>query len=60
MEGTALQGANRRERIAALSDSCEAHGIAVSRDIVPGVANSPFEMVDPAEDFFTSIVTAAR
>jgi pimeloyl-ACP methyl ester carboxylesterase len=60
MDGADLQGANRLERIAALADSFEAHGIAVRRDIVPGVAHSPFEMVDPAEDFFTSIVTAAR
>lgn len=60
MDGADLQGANRLERIAALAASFEAHGIAVRRDIVPGVAHSPFEMVDPAEDFFTSIVTAAR
>ncbi|MBX9463692.1 MAG: alpha/beta hydrolase [Aquamicrobium sp.] len=60
MDGADLQGANRLERIAALADSFEAHGIAVRRDIVPGIAHSPFEMVDPAEDFFTSIVTAAR
>lgn len=60
MDGADLQGANRLERIAALADSFEAHGIAVRRDIVPGVAHSPFAMVDPAEDFFTSIVTAAR
>ncbi len=60
MDGADLQGANRLERIAALADSFEAHGIAVRRDVVPGVAHSPFEMVDPAEDFFTSIVTAAR
>lgn len=60
MDGADLQGANRLERIAALADSFEAHGIAVRRDVVPGIAHSPFEMVDPAEDFFTSIVTAAR
>lgn len=60
MDGADLQGANRLERIAALSASFEAHGIAVRRDIVPGVAHSPFEMVDPAEDFFTTIVTADR
>lgn len=60
MDGADLQGANRLERIAALAASFEAHGIAVRRDIVPGVAHSPFEMVDPAEDFFTTIVTADR
>jgi len=60
MDGAELQGANRLERIAALADSFEAQGIRVRRDIVPGVAHSPIDMVDPAEAFFTDIVTKAR
>lgn len=60
MDGAELQGANRLERIAALADSFEAQGIPVRRDIVPGVAHSPLEMVDPAEAFFTEIVKKAR
>ncbi|TKT76322.1 hydrolase [Aquamicrobium sp. LC103] len=60
MEGAELQGVNRLERIAALAGSFEANGISVRRDIVPGIAHSPFEMVGAAEDFFTAIVTASR
>lgn len=57
MDGAELMGANRLERIEALARSFEDHGIRVRRDIVPGVAHSPFEMVDPAESFFTEVVS---
>jgi pimeloyl-ACP methyl ester carboxylesterase len=60
MEGAELQGANRLDRIDALARSFETQGIRVRRDIVPGVAHSPFEMVGPAEDFFTAVVRQAR
>ena len=60
MDGADLMGANRLERIEALARSFEAEGIRVRRDVVPGVAHSPFEMVEPAESFFTEIVTRGR
>lgn len=60
MEGAELQGANRIERIDALARSFESHGIRVRRDIVPGVAHSPFEMVGAAMDFFTAVVRQAH
>lgn len=60
MDGAELQGANRLDRIEALARSFEAQGIRVRRDIVPGVAHSPFDMVDPAENFFTELVSKAR
>jgi pimeloyl-ACP methyl ester carboxylesterase len=60
MDGADLQGANRLDRIEALAKSFEAHGIKVRRDVVAGVAHSPLEMVEPAENFFTEIVTRPR
>lgn len=60
MDGAELQGANRLERIEALARSFELQGIRVRRDVVPGVAHSPFEMVGPAEQFFTEIVSRTR
>lgn len=59
MEGAELQGANRLDRIEALARSFEAQGIRVRRDVVPGVAHSPFQMLGPAEDFFTTLVRQA-
>lgn len=59
MDGADLQGANRLDRIEALAKSFEAYGIRVRRDVVPGVAHSPFEMVEPAEQFFTEMVSKA-
>ncbi|MCX8995907.1 alpha/beta hydrolase [Rhizobiaceae bacterium BDR2-2] len=56
MDGAELQGANRLDRIEALARSFEAAGIRVRRDVVPGVAHSPFDMADPAEDFFSSVL----
>lgn len=59
-EGADLQGENRIDRIEALAKSFEAQGIQVRRDVVPGIAHSPFEMVDPAENFFTEMVMKSR
>lgn len=60
MEGAELQGETRIDRIAALARSFEAQGIRVRQDVVPGVAHAPFDMVEPAEQFFTDMVTNAR
>lgn len=57
MEGADLQGSNRLERIEALAKSFEAHGIKVRRDVVPGVAHDPFNVIAPAEQFFEEVVT---
>ncbi|SMH53749.1 hydrolase [Mesorhizobium australicum] len=59
MDGADLQGVNRLDRIEALAKSFEAYGIRVRRDVVPGVAHSPFEMVGPAEQFFTEMASKA-
>lgn len=60
MDGADLQGANRLDRIEALAQSFETAGIRVRRDVVPGVAHSPFDMADPAEDFFSGILKQQR
>ncbi|MBE9607221.1 alpha/beta hydrolase [Acetobacteraceae bacterium H6797] len=52
MPGVEAMGANRIDRSAALSRSLEAQGIAVRRDIVPGVAHSNRDVAPVVENFF--------
>lgn len=60
MPGANSAGANRIERIAALADSLEAHGIAVRRDVVPGVAHDGWAVLDEVRDFFAGVLEAKR
>lgn len=60
MDGADLQGENRLDRIEALARSFEAGGISVRRDVVPGIAHSPFDMAGPAEEFFTAVTRKTK
>ena len=60
MPGADLQGDNRIERIEALAQSFERHGIKVRRDTVPGVAHEPFKVIDPVQVFFEDFLKARR
>ncbi|MBB6466704.1 pimeloyl-ACP methyl ester carboxylesterase [Aminobacter lissarensis] len=60
MDGAELQGENRLDRIEALAGSFEAGGIRVRRNVVSGIAHSPFDMAGPAEEFFTTVISKTK
>lgn len=53
-----IAGADRPARLDALQASFEAHGIAVRRDIVPGVAHTLPGLIPVVDDFFCSAFAA--
>ncbi|MEV4113929.1 hypothetical protein [Nonomuraea sp. NPDC049695] len=57
MDGADAYGTTRIERLRALRDNFEAHGIAVRFDVVPGVGHDPMLVLEPVKDFFASILT---
>lgn len=57
MDGADAHGVTRLERLTALRDNFEAHGIGVRFDVVPGVGHEPMQVLGPVKDFFASILT---
>lgn len=55
-----LAEANRLERMAALRESLEAHGVAVVQDIVPGVGHNGQAMLEPVRRWMTATLAGAR
>jgi pimeloyl-ACP methyl ester carboxylesterase len=55
-----LAEANRLERMAALRESLEGHGVAVEQDIVPDAAHDGRLMLPPVEAWFARTLQAAR
>ncbi|OJT96186.1 MAG: hydrolase [Rhizobium sp. 63-7] len=55
-----LAEANRLERLAALRQNLESHGIGVRQDIVPGVGHDGRAMVAAVQDWFATVLAAAR
>lgn len=51
-------GRTRLERIAALADSYERHGITVRQEIVPGVGHEGFKVLEPVQAFFRDALKA--
>ena len=60
MEGAALAGADRQERMHALKASFEAQGIAVRQDVVAGVGHSAAGVVGPVKTFFSEVLRERR
>lgn len=61
MEGAErLAEANRLERMAALRESFEAHGIAVRQDVVANAAHDGMLMLDPVKEWFGQVMRAGR
>ncbi len=52
MDGVNDAGRTRLERLEALKDSFEAHGISVRHDVVPNVAHNGYAILGPVKDFF--------
>ncbi|TDC02798.1 alpha/beta hydrolase [Nonomuraea longispora] len=57
MDGADAHGITRVERLTALRDNFEEHGIRVRFDVVPGVGHQPMRVLEPVKDFFASILT---
>ncbi|MCG5211744.1 hypothetical protein [Streptosporangium sp. KLBMP 9127] len=57
MDGADAHGSTRIERLMALRDNFEEHGIRVRFDMVDGVAHEPMRVLAPVQDFFASILT---
>lgn len=55
-----LAEANRLERLAALRENLESHGIGVRQDIVPGVGHDGRAMVSAVQDWFSTVLADAR
>jgi dienelactone hydrolase len=56
MDGADAHGGTRVERLRALRDDFEAHGIAVRFDVVPGVGHAPMRVLGPVKEFFGSLL----
>ncbi|GAA2210115.1 hypothetical protein GCM10009850_055740 [Nonomuraea monospora] len=56
MEGADAFGVTRVERLMALRDNFEEHGIGVRFDVVPGVGHEPMLLLGPVKDFFAAIL----
>ncbi len=56
MPAADLAGANRQDRMAALRQSFEQHGIDVRQDTVPGVAHSGYALLEPVKAFFSDVL----
>ncbi|MDX3109722.1 hypothetical protein ACIBO5_30995 [Nonomuraea angiospora] len=57
MDGADAHGVTRVERLRALRDNFQAHGIDVRFDVVPDVGHDPMSVLEPVKDFFASILT---
>jgi pimeloyl-ACP methyl ester carboxylesterase len=55
-----LAAANRLDRMAALRDSYDAHGIGVQHDIVPGAGHDGRLMLEPVRAWFRSAMRTER
>ncbi|TKT77418.1 hydrolase [Aquamicrobium sp. LC103] len=55
-----LAEANRIERMAALRESLEAHGVAVEQDVVPGAGHDGRQMLEPVQAWFARTLQTAR
>lgn len=60
MDGADAYGLTRVERLTALRDNFEAHGIGVRFDVVPGVGHEPLHVLDPVKDFLASVLSGPR
>ncbi|WP_188194443.1 alpha/beta hydrolase [Nonomuraea sp. SYSU D8015] len=58
MDGADAHGVTRVERLKALRDNFEAHGISVRFDVVPGVGHDPMRVLEPVKAFFASILAS--
>lgn len=55
-----LAEANRLERLAALRENLESHGIDVMQDIVPGVGHDGRAMVAAVQGWFSTVLAVSR
>jgi poly(3-hydroxybutyrate) depolymerase len=60
MPGADLAGVNRQDRMAALRESFERHGIAVRQDTVPGIGHNGYALLDPVKTFFGEVLAKDR
>lgn len=60
MPGADLAGATRNDRIRALADSLERHGVRVRRDVEPGVSHDDRTLLRHVEAFFADTLRARR
>jgi hypothetical protein len=60
MPGANDAGSTRVERVVALRESLERHGIHVQQDVVPGAAHEGLKVVGAVHDFFAGVLTARR
>jgi poly(3-hydroxybutyrate) depolymerase len=60
MPGANLAGVNRQDRMTALRESFERHGIAVHQDTVPGIGHNGYALLDPVRAFFGEVLAKER
>lgn len=60
MEGADAAGETRIERLNALRDNYESHGIRVRHDVVPGIAHNGFAVLEPVTAFFSEVLASVR
>jgi hypothetical protein len=60
MSGADAAGVNRLDRMASLRQSFERHGIAVTRDTVPGIGHNGYALLEPVKAFFGALLATER
>jgi poly(3-hydroxybutyrate) depolymerase len=60
VRGEVTVGTNRLERLQALRESFESHGIEVRHDLVPGATHEGYKLLPATQTFFADVLTKER
>jgi hypothetical protein len=60
VRGEATVGTTRLQRLRALRESFETHGIEVQHDLVPGVTHEGYKLIPTAQAFFAEVLSEDR